>query len=112
MHRLQIITLLPAPVNFLPDTMALASNYVRPQQATTCLRLAWFAVRTKTLRLRVIEISMEKFLERFDYRTLAKWGESKVVPSLYSLLSFGSSILKHTPSIHLLWSVSNRVTIR
>ena len=49
MHRVQIVALLPAPINFLPDAMALASNYVRPPQATVCLRLAWFAVRTKAL---------------------------------------------------------------
>ena len=37
MHCIQIVALLPAPVNFLPDAMALASNYVRPQEATACL---------------------------------------------------------------------------
>jgi hypothetical protein len=49
MHCIQIVALLPTPVNFLPDAMALASNYVRPQEATACLPLAWFAVRTKAL---------------------------------------------------------------
>ena len=49
MHCIQIVALLPSPVNFLPDAMALAANYVRPQEATSCLQLAWFAVRTKAL---------------------------------------------------------------
>jgi hypothetical protein len=49
MHRIQIVALFPAPVNLLPDAVALASNYVRPPQATACLRLAWFAVRTQAL---------------------------------------------------------------
>jgi len=31
MHCFQVVALLPAPVNFLPYAMALASNYVRPQ---------------------------------------------------------------------------------
>jgi hypothetical protein len=49
MHSIQIVALLPAPVNFLPDAMALAANYVRPQEATACLPLARFTVRTKAL---------------------------------------------------------------
>jgi len=43
MHCIQIVALLPAPVNFLSDAMALASNYVRPQEATACLRMARLA---------------------------------------------------------------------
>jgi hypothetical protein len=49
MHCIQIVALFPAPVNFLPDAMALASNYVRPQETTACLPLAWFAVWPKAL---------------------------------------------------------------
>jgi hypothetical protein len=30
MHRIQIVALFPAPVNFLPDTMMFASNYMWP----------------------------------------------------------------------------------
>jgi hypothetical protein len=74
MHCIQIVPRLPAPVNFLSDAVALASNYVRPPQATARFRLAWFAVRTKALRLRVIEVSVQKFLECLDYRSLAKVG--------------------------------------
>ena len=49
MHCIQIVALLPAPVNFVPDAMALASNYMRSEEAAACLRLARFAVRTKAL---------------------------------------------------------------
>jgi hypothetical protein len=59
-------------MNFFPDAMALASNCVRPQQATACFRLAWFAVRSKALRLRVVEVSVQKLLECLNYRSLAK----------------------------------------
>jgi hypothetical protein len=48
-HCIQIVTFFPAPINFLPDAMVLASIYMRPPQTTACLRLAWFAVWTKAL---------------------------------------------------------------
>jgi hypothetical protein len=58
MHCIQIVALLPAPVNFLPDAMALASNYMRPEEAAAGLGLARFPVRTKALGLRVMEVSL------------------------------------------------------
>lgn len=48
-HGVQIVTFFPSPINFLPDAMVLVSNYMRPEQTTACLRLAWFAVWTPRL---------------------------------------------------------------
>ena len=71
MHCLQIVAL-PAPVNFLPNAMALAQNHMSPQEATLCLSLPLLAVWTEALGLRVIEVPTEKFFERFDYQSLAE----------------------------------------
>jgi len=58
--------------------------------------------RDQDFGLRVIEVSVQKILECLDYGSLAKVGRIKSGSQPVSLASFGSSMLKHAASIHLL----------